>query len=247
VFGRFGVTIISSVIFLCHSAQCGFAQNIHAMGKTKNLLPYIEQSILDAKKQEPTLSPTIRNIHPAKQDFNTVIQTQRTVNSDSVKQQITQQKTVKSPLDKKISYYVLQQTVALAVKDIATQLNLPVVIAPNVKGKVAAGKYKGTAREILDLMVADSNLHWFYDGRSIQVTSVQDAIMHIVQLNHYSFMNLEQALKQINFDTTAFPIRYDAINNMAIVYGPPKYVATIEVVASHLANRAMQKPGVIRG
>jgi type III secretion protein C len=121
------------------------------------------------------------------------------------------------------------------------------VIAPNVKGKVAAGKYKGTAREILDLMVADSNLHWFYDGRAIQVTSVQDAIMHIVQLNNYSLTNLEQALKQINFDTSAFPIRYDAVNNMAIVYGPPKYVATIEVVANHLANRSRQKPDVIRG
>ena len=160
---------------------------------------------------------------------------------------ILQDKEPATPLDKKISYYVLQQTVALAIKDIGTQINLPVVIAANVKGKVAAGKYKGTARELLDQMVADSNLHWFYDGRTIQVTSVQDAVMHIVQLNSFSFGTLEKALEMIKFDTKGFPIRYDEYNNMAIVYGPPKYVATIEVVANHLANRARQKPDVIRG
>ena len=152
-----------------------------------------------------------------------------------------------SPLDKKISYYVLQQTVALAIKDIGTQINVPVVIAPNVKGKVAAGKYKGTARELLDQMVADSNLHWYYDGRSIQVTAVQDAVMHIVQLSTFSFETLQHALSSIHLDTKGFPIRFDENSNMAIVYGPPKYVATIEVVAHHLATRAQQKPDVIRG
>lgn len=152
-----------------------------------------------------------------------------------------------SPLEKKISYYVLQQTVGLAIQDIATQINVPVVIAHNVKGKVAAGKYEGTARDILNQIVADSNLHWYFDGRSIQVTSVQDAIMHVVQLNAFSFDALEMALHTINLDTKSFPIRYDSYNNMAIIYGPPKYVATIEVVAHHLATRASQKPEVIRG
>jgi type II secretory pathway component GspD/PulD (secretin) len=152
-----------------------------------------------------------------------------------------------NPLEKKISYYVLQQTVGLAIQDIATQINLPVVIAHNVKGKIAAGKYEGTARDILNQMMADSNLHWYFDGRSIQVTSVQDAVMHVVQLNSFSFGSLEMALHTINLDTRGFPIRYDAHNNMAIIYGPPKYVATIEVVAHHLATRASQKPEVIRG
>lgn len=151
------------------------------------------------------------------------------------------------PLEKKISYYVLQQTVGLAMKDIGTQINVPIIIAQNVKGKVAAGKYEGTAREILNQMVADSNLHWYYDGRSIQVTNVQDAVMHVVQLSSFSFSSLEMALNTINLDTKGFPIRYDEHNNMAIIYGPPKYVATIEVVAHHLATRSLQKPNVIRG
>lgn len=154
---------------------------------------------------------------------------------------------VKSPLEQKISYYVLQQTVNLALKDIGTQINIPVVVASNVKGKVAAGKYEGTARDILNQMVADLNLHWFFDGRAIQVTAVQDAVMHIVQFNSFSFESLKSALIMMNIDINGFPIRYDAYNNMGIVYGPPKYVATIETIAHHLALRSQQKPKVIRG
>lgn len=240
------LTIISCAT-LCFFAttQNSIAQTISVMGKQEALSSNQNtQEVMNANTNTPVVMPTtIRPIHPAKRPVKEVIFTKKP--TKIIKQ--PQNNMNGSPLDEKISYYVLQQTVGSAIKDIATQLNLPVIIAPNVKGKVAAGKYKGTAREVLDMMVADSNLHWFFDGRSIQVTSVQDAIMHVIQLNRYSLMNLEQALKQINFDTTAFPIRYDEVNNMAIVYGPPKYVATVEVVAHHLANRAKQKPDVIRG
>lgn len=153
----------------------------------------------------------------------------------------------KTPLDTNISYYALQQTVRMAMKDIGTQINVPVIIASNVKGKIAAGKYEGKAREVLDQMVADANLHWYYDGRAIQVTNVKDAVMHVVQLNTITFDTLKQTLEVIKLDTEGFPMRHDASNNMVIVYGPPKYVATIEVVAHHLSNRAKFKPDVIRG
>jgi type III secretion protein C len=150
-------------------------------------------------------------------------------------------------LEMHISYYVLQQSINSALKDVATQIGLPIVIAQNVKGKVAAGKYEGSARDILNALVADLNLHWYFDGRTIHVTSVQDAVMHVVQLNSYSFDTLSQALNTIKLDTREFPLRYDERNHMVIIYGPPKYVATIEVVANHLAVKARYKPDVIRG
>ncbi|MFT6071583.1 MAG: type III secretion protein C [Alphaproteobacteria bacterium] len=152
-----------------------------------------------------------------------------------------------APLNKRISYYVLQQSVGSAMKDIGTQVNIPVIISSNVQGKVAAGKYEGTAREILNQMVSDSNLHWYYDGRAIHVTNVKDAVMHVVQLNSFSFDTLMRTLHMIKLDTAGFPMRHDSENNLVIVYGPPKYVATVEVVAHHLANRAGRKPSVIRG
>ena len=151
------------------------------------------------------------------------------------------------PLDRKITYHVLQQDIRSALRDISTQVGIPVVVASNVKGKVAAGEYKGTARDVMNMLVADLNLHWYYDGRSVQVTTVQDAVMHVVRLNTFTFDALDNALKMIYLDTKEFPLRYDAHNNMVVVYGPPKFVATVEVVAHYLTMRAKDKPNVLRG
>lgn len=150
-------------------------------------------------------------------------------------------------LDKQISYYVLQQSIRAAMKDIGTQIGVPILIAPNVKGKVAAGKYKGTARAIFDQISADAGIHWYFDGRAIQVTNVKDAIMHVIKLGGFNFNDLIYTLHLIQIETNNFPIRHDKDNNLVIVYGPPKYVATVEVVAHHLTLRAREKPSVIRG
>lgn len=153
----------------------------------------------------------------------------------------------KNPLDQDMAYSVLQQDVRGALRDISTQMGIAINVASNVKGNVASGNYKGTGREVLDQMVSDLNLHWFFDGRSIYVTAVSDAQMKILRLNSFSVASLEKALKNIYLDTNNFPLRYDEYNNMVTLYGPPRYVAMIEVVAHYLTMRANDKPQVLRG
>ena len=59
--------------------------------------------------------------------------------------------------------------------------------------------------------------------------------------------NLYQALENIHLDTEGFPLRHDDYNNMVTVYGPPRYVAMVEVVAHYLTMRKQDKPTVLRG
>lgn len=147
----------------------------------------------------------------------------------------------------KVSYNVLQQDVRSALKDMSTQIGVAINVATNVKGNVAAGNYQGTAREVLDQMVADLNLHWFYDGRSIYVSTAGDAQMKILRLNHFGVDDLEVALDNIMLDTRNFPLRFDEYNNMVTIYGPPRYVAMVEVVAHYLTMKVNDKPKVLRG
>lgn len=151
-----------------------------------------------------------------------------------------------TPLDQNIQYYVLAQDIRGALRDVSTQIGVPIIAASNIKGKAAAGKYEGKARDVLDSLASDLNLHWYYDGRSIYVTGVQDSVMHVVRLTNFSYDNLHQALKLIKVDTEQFPIKFDEANNMAVVYGPPRYVATVEVVAHYLTMRSRDKPAVLR-
>ncbi|MEM6603549.1 MAG: hypothetical protein AAF621_05820 [Pseudomonadota bacterium] len=152
-----------------------------------------------------------------------------------------------SPLDREIVYTVLQQDIKSALKDMSTQMNTAITVASNIKGKVAAGEYRGRGRDILDQMVADLNLQWFYDGNAIYVSNISDAQMKIMRLKDFSIDTLEAALTNIKLDTSSYPLRYDAYNNMVTVYGPPRYVAMVEVVAHYLSMRAMDRPSVLRG
>ncbi len=149
-------------------------------------------------------------------------------------------------LDKNIQYYVLAQDIRGALQDVSSQIKIPIVPAANVKGKASAGKYAGKARNVLDSLTADLNLHWYFDGRTIYVTPVQDALMHVVRLKSFNFKSLSEALDAIKVDTKQFPLKYDPENNMAVVYGPPRYVATVEVVAHYLTLRGLDKPAVLR-
>ena len=91
-------------------------------------------------------------------------------------------KSYKAPLNQEVVYNVLQQDIRSALRDMSTQMGVPINMASNVKGKVAAGEYRGTSRQVLDQMVADLNLHWFFDGRSIYVSNISDAQMKILRL-----------------------------------------------------------------
>lgn len=153
----------------------------------------------------------------------------------------------KTPLKQEVVYNVLQQDIRSALRDMSTQMGVPINMATNVKGKVAAGEYRGTSRQVLNEMVADLNLHWFYDGRSIYVSNISDAQMKILRLKDFTMNNLTQALHNIYLDTESFPLRHDDYNNMVTVYGPPRYVAMVEVVAHYLTMRKQDKPTVLRG
>lgn len=153
----------------------------------------------------------------------------------------------KEKLKSQISYHVLQQDVRSALKDISTQLHIPIHLASSVKGKVAAGEYKGSGEEILDQIVSDLNLQWFFDGNSIYISNIADAKMRIIRLNNFTIKSLKKALENIDLDHTAYPLKHDPYNNMVSVYGPPRYVAMVEVVAHHLTLRGKEKPHVLRG
>jgi type II secretory pathway component GspD/PulD (secretin) len=162
--------------------------------------------------------------------------------------QILSPQTGLTSLEQNMDYYVLQQDIRSVLEDISSVIKIPIITASNVKGKATAGQYSGAAMQVITNITHDLNLHWYFDGSTIYVTRVSDAITHIIPLQGISVQELVYALQKATTSAKQFPFRYDDHNNIIVLYGPPKYVAFIEMLAQSLIHQKMRsKPNVLFG
>jgi type II secretory pathway component GspD/PulD (secretin) len=160
--------------------------------------------------------------------------------------------TIDAPADTEgypsVNYYIINQDVRSAMSDISKILNVPITLANDVKGKATAGKYSGTPVQILDKLCADLGLQRFYDGNTLYISKASSAMTKVLDLKNISMADLTAGLTQVGIDLQQFPVRFDAERNLAILYGPPRYIAVAEAVAAQIIqNRARSRPSVLRG
>ncbi len=147
-----------------------------------------------------------------------------------------------------VSYYIVNQDVRSAMLDMSKILSVPITLAPDVKGKATAGKYEGTPLQILDKLCNDLGLQRFYDGNTLYISKASSAITKVLDLKNIAMPDLLRGLTRVGVDLEQFPVRFDAERNLAILYGPPRYIAVAEAVAAQIMqNRARNRPSVLRG
>jgi type II secretory pathway component GspD/PulD (secretin) len=149
--------------------------------------------------------------------------------------------------DKPYPYVVLDQDVRDVLAAFGSNLDVPVKISDKVSGRVRGRLPELTPQKLLDHLAASFGLQWYYDGQVLYVTTVEEAVSEMLPLGPIRFEELQASLASLKLDDPRFPPRPLASANVALVSGPPRYVALVKETMQALQQAYQFQTTIVRG
>jgi type III secretion protein C len=141
-----------------------------------------------------------------------------------------------------VRYSVVDQGLPDVISGIAAQLGLRAVISPHVHGQVHGRLPAAAAVRMLDRLGALYGFDWYYDDRTLFVTSYDEAVSKIMPLGPVSANELVQTLQELGVSDNRWPVRIALASGVAAVDGPPHYAMLVDQTLAALTDGA--KSGV---
>jgi type II secretory pathway component GspD/PulD (secretin) len=149
--------------------------------------------------------------------------------------------------DKPYPYVVLDQDVRDVLGAFGSNLDIPVKVSDKVSGRVRGRLPELTPQKLLDQLAASFGLQWYYDGQVLYVTTVEEAVSEMLPLGAIRFEELQASLASLQLDDPRFPPRPLASANVALVSGPPRYVALVKETMQALQQAYQFQTTIVRG
>lgn len=114
------------------------------------------------------------------------------------------------------------------LKEFAANMDLHLVMSDAVAGHVRGRLPVMTPRQFLDYLTQKYALDWFFDGSTVQVSAASEAVTKLIRLNIDSYQAWRDQLTTSGVIETKFPMRQGPAADLALVSGPPSYLALLQ-------------------
>jgi type II secretory pathway component GspD/PulD (secretin) len=149
--------------------------------------------------------------------------------------------------DRPYPYVILDQDIRDVLAAFGSNLDVPVKVSDKVTGRVRGRLPQLTPQQLLDHLAASYGLQWYYDGQVLYVTTVEEAASEMVPLGAIGFEELQASLASLHLDDPRFPLRPLLRANVALVSGPPRYVALVKETMQALQQAYQFQTTIVRG
>lgn len=139
--------------------------------------------------------------------------------------------------DRIVQYTVVNQDIAGALSGIAASLGLRADVSASVHGDVHGRLPKANASDMLGQLGALYGFDWYCDGRTLYVSSYGEAQHKMLQLGPITGSELLSTLDTLGISDPRWPVRVSQDGTIALVDGPPRFVALVEQTSEALAAR----------
>lgn len=139
---------------------------------------------------------------------------------------------------RRFDYAVVDQDLREVLTEFGRRVGLSVAISDAVRGRVRGRLPALPARALLEQLAAMHGFDWFSDGATLHISASSEAVSRLVELGRVSPRALGAALGSLGIVDERWPIRIASGGlGLAILAGPPRYVALIEQTLAALARR----------
>ncbi len=139
---------------------------------------------------------------------------------------------------RRFDYAVVDQDLREVLTEFGRRVGLSVAISDAVRGRVRGRLPALPARALLEQLAAMHGFDWFSDGVTLHVSASSEAVSRLVELGRVSPRALAAALGGLGIVDERWPIRIASGGlGLAILAGPPRYVALVEQTLAALARR----------
>lgn len=141
-------------------------------------------------------------------------------------------------------YAVIDQELRDLLSEFGRHVGLAVTVSDQVRGRVRGRLPPLPPRLFLERLAAVHGFDWYVDGTTLHVSAAAEARSLLLDLNQVAPAALEAALRQLGVLDARWPLRAaNGGTNLALVSGPPRYVALVEQTLAALVRRPRQPDG----
>jgi len=136
-------------------------------------------------------------------------------------------------------YVVIEQDLKNTLIEFGRNINVPVKVSDEVKGKVRGDLGAGSAEEFFRQLTASQGLVWYFDGSVLHINAATELRTEVIELGRIVPTDVVAKLTKLGIADSRYPIRTTPGSSVISVSGPPPYIV---LVRQTLIAMARQQP-----
>jgi type III secretion protein C len=137
-------------------------------------------------------------------------------------------------------YVVIEQDIKDALIEFGRNINVPVKVSDEVKGKLRGDLGAGSAEDFFKRLTSGHGLVWYFDGSVLHVNAASELRTEVIDLGRVPPTDVVAKLSKLGIADPRYPIRTTPGSGIISVSGPPPYIVLVRQTLIAMARNVPQ-------
>ena len=139
-------------------------------------------------------------------------------------------------------YVVIEQDLKDALVEFGRNINVPVKVSDEVKGKLRGELAGGSAEDFFKRLAASYGLVWYFDGSVLHVNAASELRTEVIDLGRIPPSDVVNKLSKLGIADPRYPIRTTPGASVVSISGPPPYIVLVRQTLAAMARQQAPAP-----
>ena len=140
--------------------------------------------------------------------------------------------------ERSYKYLVIDQDVKDVLSEFGRNIDVPVDVSNQVKGRLRGQLPVATAKEFLNKLCESYGLVWYFDGATLHVSAKSEVKTELINIGRLPVNNLTDQLNTLGIADPRFPVRSTPDGGVISVSGPVSYIALVRQTLTAMSRSA---------
>jgi type II secretory pathway component GspD/PulD (secretin) len=137
-------------------------------------------------------------------------------------------------------YVVIEQDLKDALIEFGRNINVPVKVSDEVKGKLRGDVGAASAEDFFKRLTSSHGLVWYFDGSVLHVNAASELRTEVIDLGRVPPTDVVAKLSKLGIADPRYPIRTTPGSGIISVSGPPPYIVLVRQTLIAMARNVPQ-------
>jgi len=133
-------------------------------------------------------------------------------------------------------YLVIEQDIKDVLTELGRNINIPVEVSSQIKGKLRGRPPGKTANEFLNNLCDSYGLIWYYDGAVIHVSTKSEVRTELINIGRLPVADLNEELSKLGIADPRFTVHHVPGSDVVSVSGPAAFIAQVRRALTALTD-----------
>lgn len=135
-------------------------------------------------------------------------------------------------------YLVIDQDIKEVLTQFGRNIDVPVEVSDQVKGRLRGQLPVATAREFLNQLCESYGLVWYFDGAALHINAKSEIKTELINIGRLPVKNVTDELDKLGIADPRFPVRTTADGAVLSVSGPTPFIALVRQTLTAMVRAA---------